>query len=172
MTLRSSLLPLALAALALPAPALAFPHGQRNTIVYAYPQTHAHAQQPSAYLMRRHVVVTQPQHRPRPIYRPLPAVQTGYAPHPGFPPQLVNRHGYPVTDYPAPGYPAQPAPTLAGGHGMVQQPRTCRPVVPLVGAALGGTVGAVMARKSRNQIWALPMGAAVGGLIGGVASGC
>ncbi|QVL53130.1 MAG: hypothetical protein KFB97_01435 [Cyanobium sp. M30B3] len=179
MTLRISSLTLALAALALQTPAQAFPHGQRNTIVYAYPQTQGYAQQPyaqqpSAYLMRRHVVVTQPQHRPRPIYRPLPAVQTGYAPHPGFPPQLVNRHGDPVTDYPVPVYPSRPAPILAGGNGLVQQPRTCRPVVPLVGAALGGTVGAVMAHnsRSRNRIWALPMGAAVGGILGGVASGC
>jgi hypothetical protein len=157
MTLRISLLPLALTALALPAPVLAFPHGQRNTIVYAYP----HAQQPSAYLVRRHVVVPQPQ----PQYRPLPTVYPGYAPRPGFP---SPHYGYPVTHYPTPGHHGQ----LAGGNGLFNQPRTCTPVVPLVGAALGGTVGAVMASNSRNRIWALPMGAAVGGILGGVASGC
>jgi hypothetical protein len=168
MTLRSSLLPLALAALALPVPALAFPQAHPNTIVYAYPQAHAYAQQPSAYLVRRHMVVTQPQ----PIYRPLPAVQPGYGPRPGFAPPLVSQYGYPVTDYPAPIYPTRPTPILAGGNGVLQQRRTCQPVVPLVGAALGGTVGAVMAHNSRNRLWALPMGAAVGGILGGVASGC
>jgi hypothetical protein len=162
MTLRISSLTLALAALALQTPAQAFPHWQPNTIVYANPHTQGYAQQPyaqqpSAYLVRRHVVVSQPQ--PQPIYRPLPQ---------------VSPYGYPVTDYPAPMYPVRPAPILAGGNGLVQQPRTCQPVVPLVGAALGGTVGAVIAHnsRSRNRIWALPMGAAVGGILGGVASGC
>ncbi|MFM9099946.1 MAG: hypothetical protein ACKOPS_00910, partial [Cyanobium sp.] len=77
-------------------------------------------------------------------------------------------------DAPVPVYSTLPAPILAGGNGVFQQPRTCQPVVPLVGAALGGTVGAVMAHnsRSRNRIWALPMGAAVGGILGGVASGC
>jgi hypothetical protein len=170
MTLHRSLLPLTLAVLALPAPALAFPQAQRTTIAYAYPQVHAYTQQPSAYLVRRHVVVTQPQ--PQPIYRPLPVVQPGYAPRPGFLSPLVNHYGYPVNNYPAPVYPVRPTPVLAGGRGVVQQPRTCQPVVPLVGAALGGTVGAVMAPNSRNRRWALPMGAAVGGILGGVASGC
>ena len=168
MTSRFALLPLALTALALQAPAQAFPHGPRNTIVDAHPQ--AYVQQPSAYLVRRHVVVTQPQ--PRPLYRPLPVVQPGYAPLHAVPRQLVSRYGYPVNDDPSPVYPARPATLLAGGNGMLQQPRTCQPVVPLVGAALGGTVGAVMAHKSRNRLWALPVGAAVGGILGGVASGC
>lgn len=175
MTLRISSLTLALAALALQTPAQAFPHWQPNTILYANPHTQGYAQQPyaqqpSGYLVRRHVVVTQPQ----PIYRPLPVVQPGYAPRPGYAPPLASPYGYPVTDYPAPVYPARPAPILAGGNGLVQQPRTCQPVVPLVGAALGGTVGAVIAHnsRSRNRIWALPMGAAVGGILGGVASGC
>ena len=183
MTLRISSLTLALAALVLQTPAQAFPHSQPNTIVYAYPQTQGYAQQPyaqqpTAYLVRRHVVVSQPQpqpvYRPQTYYRPLPVVQPGYAPHPGFAPPLVSRYGYPVTDYPVPVYPSRPAPILAGGNGLGQQPRTCQPVVPLVGAALGGTVGAVMAHnsRSRNRIWALPMGAAVGGILGGVASGC
>jgi hypothetical protein len=178
MTLRISSLTLALAALVLQTPAQAFPHSQPNTIVYAYPHTQPYAQQPSAYLVRRHVVVSQPQpqplYRPQTDYRPLPVVQPGYAPHPGFAPPLVSRYGYPVTDYPTPVYPARPTPILAGGNGVVQHPRSCQPLVPLVGAALGGTVGAVMAHnsRSRNRIWALPMGAAVGGILGGVASGC
>ncbi|MFM7239877.1 MAG: hypothetical protein ACKOZN_09830 [Cyanobium sp.] len=178
MTLRISSLTLALAALVLQTPAQAFPHSQPNTIVYAYPHTQPYAPQPSAYLVRRHVVVSQPQpqplYRPQTDYRPLPVVQPGYAPHPGFAPPLVSRYGYPVTDYPTPVYPARPTPILAGGNGVVQQPRSCQPLVPLVGAALGGTVGAVMAHnsRSRNRIWALPMGAAVGGILGGVASGC
>jgi hypothetical protein len=163
MTLRISLLPLALTALALPAPVLASPHGQRDYIVHAYPQGHLYGQPPTAYLVRPQGVVVQPQFQP---VRPLPPV------HPGFPPAVVNHYGYPVTDYPSGVYQGQPGPTLASGNGLFSQPRTCTPMVPLVGAALGGTVGAVMAHKSRNRRWALPMGAAVGGLLGGVASGC
>jgi hypothetical protein len=167
MTLRISLLPLALTALALPAQVLASPYGHRDTVVYAYPHAHTHAhayhQQPTAYLVpsRPRMVVAQPR------YQVMPTVQPGYAPHPGFPPPVVSHYGYPVTDYPS-----QPATTLAGGNGLAQQPRTCKPVVPLVGAALGGSFGAVMAHKSRDRRWALPMGAVVGGLLGGVASGC
>ncbi len=155
MNLRISLLPLALTALALPAPVLASHYGHRDTIVYAYPQAHAYPQarayhpQPTTYLLpsRPRMVVAQPQ------YQVMPPVH----------------RGYPVTDYPSPSYPGT---TLAGGNGLVQQPRTCKPVVPLVGAALGGSFGAVMAHKSRDRRWALPMGAVVGGLLGGVASGC
>ncbi len=96
------------------------------------------------------------------IYGPAPtasAYQPHYAYQPRFSPLLVNRYGQPVTDYPQ------------GAYAGVQ-PRSCTPVKPLVGAAIGGTLGAVMANGSRNRRWALPMGAAVGGILGGVASGC
>jgi hypothetical protein len=42
----------------------------------------------------------------------------------------------------------------------------------LGGAAIGGGLGAVLASNSRNRVWSLPMGAAVGGILGGVMSGC
>ncbi|MFM9104718.1 MAG: hypothetical protein ACKOPS_26785, partial [Cyanobium sp.] len=151
MTLRISSLTLALAALVLQTPAQAFPHSQPNTIVYAYPHTQPYAQQPyaqqpSAYLVRRHVVVSQPQpqplYRPQTDYRPLPVFQPGYVPQPGIAPPLVSRYGYPVTDYPTPVYPARPTPILAGGHGVVQQPRISHL----------GPVGAGQQAKAVNQV--------------------
>ena len=50
--------------------------------------------------------------------------------------------------------------------------RRCQPGSLLTGAVVGGGLGAVLADGSRNRRWAVPMGAAVGGLVGGVASGC
>jgi uncharacterized protein YcfJ len=50
--------------------------------------------------------------------------------------------------------------------------RRCNPGTLLTGAVIGGGLGAVLADGSRNRRWALPMGAAMGGLLGGVASGC
>lgn len=190
MTLRIALLPLALSVLALPAPLLASPHGRGNVIVHAYPQGYFPSQPPATYVVRPQTVVVRPQPvvvQPRyqqvqPIYqpvqpryqrvRPRPAVYHTYAPHPGFQPTVVNHYGHPVSNHHSGGFHGQPTPTLAGGNGLFQQPRTCQPFVPLAGAALGGTVGAVMASNSRDRRWALPMGAAVGGIIGGVASGC
>lgn len=67
-----------------------------------------------------------------------------------------------------PGYPVAAAPEPYGPP----PPRRCNPSSALLGAALGGTLGAVMANGPRNRRWALPMGAAVGGILGGVASGC
>jgi hypothetical protein len=170
MTLRLSLLPLALAAFALPAPALAFPHGQRHYVVQPVnPQPAVYVVRPR-YAAPRYSVV---QPRPQVQLRPLPPVQTQYVPHPGYSPTPVSRYGYPITDYPSSGYHQGQRPVaFAGGNGLVNAPRTCTPIVPLVGAALGGTMGAVIAPNSRNRRWALPMGAAVGGILGGVASGC
>lgn len=169
MTLRASVLPLALAALALPAPSLAFPHGPSHYVVQPV------APQPTAYLVQPQYAppryyVAQP--RPQVQLRPLPSVPYQYA-HPGYAPALVSRHGYPITDYPTSGYHRGHGPAaFAGGNGQPVPARTCTPLVPLVGAALGGTMGAVIAPNSRNRRWALPMGAAVGGILGGVASGC
>lgn len=50
--------------------------------------------------------------------------------------------------------------------------RRCQPGSLLTGAVIGGGLGALLADGPRNRRWALPMGAAVGGLVGGVASGC
>jgi hypothetical protein len=163
--MRASLLPLALlplgvVALALPVPVLATPNTYQRHIYEFYGPA------PSASASQRHDAYQphyayQPRYAPQPHYLPQPryAPQPSYAPQPGFSPLLVNRYGQPVTDYPQ------------GAYAGVQ-PRSCTPVKPLVGAAIGGTLGAVMANGSRNRRWALPMGAAVGGILGGVASGC
>lgn len=50
--------------------------------------------------------------------------------------------------------------------------RRCQPASLLTGAVIGGGLGAVLADGPRNRRWALPMGAAVGGLVGGAVSGC
>ena len=173
MTLRQSLLPLALAAVALPAPSLAFPHGQTHYVVQpAAPQPAVYVVKPRYAPQRYYVAQPQPQVQ----LRPLPPVQPQYVPYQpykGYGPAPVSRYGYPVTDYPGPGYYQGQRPVaFADGNGLVNPPRTCTPLVPLVGAALGGTMGAVIAPNSRNRRWALPMGAAVGGILGGVASGC
>lgn len=53
-----------------------------------------------------------------------------------------------------------------------QPPRRCGPGPALVGAALGGGLGAALSDGSRQRQWALPIGATVGGLLGGVLAGC
>lgn len=50
--------------------------------------------------------------------------------------------------------------------------RRCGPGAALVGAAIGGGLGAALSDGSRQRQWALPMGATVGGLLGGVLAGC
>jgi len=48
----------------------------------------------------------------------------------------------------------------------------CGPGPALVGAAIGGGLGAALSDGSRQRQWALPIGATVGGLLGGVLAGC
>lgn len=81
---------------------------------------------------------------------------------------VYQRYGYEsYGPYGAPGLPllaapqAQPAPA-----------RTCNAGTVLTGAVLGGGLSAALANGPRNRRWALPMGAAVGGILGGVVSGC
>ena len=127
--MRASLLPLALAALALPVPALASPHPfQRYTYESYGPPPRAYARRP-VYVHQHH-----------------------YAPS-----QLGVYGGYPVT-----AYPSSPTPPV----------RSCSLAAPIVGAALGGTMGGALAKGYRNRLWAVPMGAAVGGILGGTMSGC
>lgn len=85
-------------------------------------------------------------------YGPLPRP---YAPLP------VSPYGYP--DYPVAAEPVPYEPT---------PPRRCNVGTVLGGAAIGGGLGAVLANGSRNRRWGLPMGAAVGGILGGLISGC
>ncbi|MEX1324706.1 MAG: hypothetical protein AB1Z21_11040 [Synechococcaceae cyanobacterium] len=101
----------------------------------------------------------------QPGFAPLPTSRYGYAP--GYGPSPVDDgywggspgyYGSPVAVEPVP-YEAAPR-------------RRCSPGTALAGAAVGGGLGAILARGSRNRRWALPMGAAVGGILGGVISGC
>lgn len=53
-----------------------------------------------------------------------------------------------------------------------QPVRRCGPGAALVGAAIGGGLGAALSDGSRQRQWALPIGATVGGLLAGVLAGC
>ena len=133
--MRASLLPLALAALALPVPALASPNTfQRYTYESYGPPPRAYTRQP--------------------VYAPQPA----YAPRPRYAPSQLGVYG----GYPVAAYPSSP----------VVPSRSCSLAAPIVGAALGGTMGRALANGYRNRLWAVPMGAAVGGILGGTMSGC
>ena len=133
--MRASLLPLALAALALPVPALASPNTfQRYTYESYGPPPRAYTRQP--------------------VYAPQPA----YAPRPRYAPSQLGVYG----GYPVAAYPSSP----------VVPSRSCSLAAPIVGAALGGTMGGALANGYRNRLWAVPMGAAVGGILGGTMSGC
>lgn len=67
-------------------------------------------------------------------------------------------YGYPIASEPIP-YGPPPA-------------RSCNRGTVLTGAAIGGGLGAMLATNSRNRLWSLPLGAAMGGILGGVMSGC
>jgi hypothetical protein len=147
--MRASLLPLALVALALPVPANAYPNTYPNTNPNTYQRFtyETYGPPPIAY-------APQPVYTPQPIYAPQPVYKTRVR----FAPRPVSGYGsYPVATYPG----AYAAPV-----------RSCSLAAPLVGAALGGSLGVAMANGHRNRRWAVPMGAAFGGILGGVASGC
>lgn len=85
-----------------------------------------------------------------------------YGPPPSaFAPLPVSPYGDPDHPIAAEPLPYEPAPS-----------RRCHVGTVLGGAAIGGGLGAVLANNSRNRRWSLPMGAAVGGILGGLISGC
>ena len=75
-----------------------------------------------------------------------------------YAPLPVSPYGYPIASEPEP---YSPAPVRRCNRGTV-----------LTGAAIGGGLGAMLASNSRNRLWSLPLGAAMGGILGGVISGC
>jgi len=79
-----------------------------------------------------------------------------YGPPPGR--TYSSPYGYPVAAEPEPYSPA-----------LV---RRCNRGTVLTGADIGGGLGAILASNSRNRLWSLPVGAAMGGILGGVISGC
>jgi hypothetical protein len=70
------------------------------------------------------------------------------------------------------GYPPGRRIPLAVIPATPQPARRCGPGPALVGAAIGGGLGAAISDGSRQRQWALPIGATVGGLLGGVLAGC
>lgn len=68
-------------------------------------------------------------------------------------------------------WPGRPTP-LAVIPDAPQPLRRCGPGPALVGAAIGGGLGAALSDGARSRQWALPIGATVGGLLGGVLAGC
>lgn len=108
---------------------------------------------------------------PSPTYAPLPVSPYGY--RGGYGTSFNNNYsnssthhggrypygyGYPIASEPVP-YGPVPA-------------RSCNRGTVLTGAAIGGGLGAILATNSRNRLWSLPIGAAMGGILGGVMSGC
>jgi len=117
----------------------------------------------------------------QPWWRQLPNRPVdGYGPLP--PGGWRARHAYRLPDYgyrhsdqptPGPGVyrPGRRLP-LAVLPPRAQPERRCGPGAALVGAAIGGGLGAALSDGSRQRQWALPIGATVGGLLGGVLAGC
>jgi len=158
--MRTSFVSIALAALALPGPALAYPNSFERYTYESYGLAARHYPREARFVPQQ-VYVPQPVYGQQPFYgaQPVYAPQPVYATHARFTPPSVSGYGsgYPVAAYPA----SQPV-----------QARSCSLLAPIVGAALGGTMGGTLAKGSRNRLWAVPMGAAVGGILGGTLSGC
>lgn len=157
--MRASLLSLALAALALPVPALASPHAfQRYTYEHYGPPPRAYTRRP--VYAPQPIYGAQHAYAPQPVYaqQPFHAQRPQYAQRPYYAPSQLGVYG----GYPVAAYPGSPTPPF----------RSCSLAAPIVGAALGGTVGGAFAHGYRNRLWAVPMGAAVGGILGGTMSGC
>jgi len=99
---------------------------------------------------------------PSPTYAPLPVNPYGYnnayGSYNNNAGRYPNSYGYPIASEPTP---YAPAPVRSCNRGTV-----------LTGAAIGGGLGAILATNSRNRLWSLPIGAAMGGILGGVMSGC
>lgn len=166
-----SLLTLALLALSLPAPALSTPLHDHPI---ADPRWSV-AGEADGY--------DEPDDANQPWWRQLPSRPVdGYGPVP--PSGWRPRHAYGLPGYGyGSGYGYQPAPGPGGyrpGRRLplavlpprAQPERRCGPGAALVGAAIGGGLGAALSDGSRQRQWALPIGATVGGLLGGVLAGC
>lgn len=101
---------------------------------------------------------------PNPTYAPLPVnpYRNNNNAYRSFNNNNTDRYpssyGYPIA---AEAVPYGPAPVRSCNRGTV-----------LTGAAIGGGLGAILATNSRNRLWSLPIGAAMGGILGGVMSGC
>lgn len=161
--MKTALLPLALVALTLPGAALAYP----VKVVYK-----TNAAQP--------VVPGYPSYGAVPYYTPAPQavatpvvryrVRQSYGTAP-----VAAPYGYtapPTYSYGTPAGYGAPAP-YGVATGYAPAPRTCVPSAgrALIGAAMGGLASVALAPRAQDRRWAVPVGAAIGGL-GGLAIGC
>jgi hypothetical protein len=147
--MRSALLPLALLALSLPLPALAYPNTYQRTTI----ETYGPAPGSNPLPVRSYRYGYNPGYPSGYGYNPGYSYNPGYGYGPGV------GYGYPLAAAPPPPYTPSPA-------------SSCNLTTALVGAAVGGTLGAVLAPNGRDRRWSLPLGAAVGGIAGGAISGC
>lgn len=170
--MKTALLPIALLALSLPAPSLAYP----TKVVY---RINSNALPVPAAPVYQAPLYSQPTYR---TYAPLPITGTLRRP-----PVTVVHYRVPSTyGYgAAPAYRYSAAPAYAYpqqapyGYGVAAAPlptpvaQACRfnPTRALVGAALGGLASTALAPRPQDRSWAVPVGAALGGL-GGLATGC
>jgi hypothetical protein len=166
---------LALLALSLPAPALSDPLHRLNITHAAWNPAYGDAYADPGYADRPWQRYSDPaddalDDRPRLSWRERaanrllgrPSAGYGYgeAPSDGY--RDSYEYGYrPGRRTPLAVIPARPQPAPRCGAGPA-----------LVGAAIGGGLGAALSDGSRQRQWALPIGATVGGLLGGVLAGC
>lgn len=99
--------------------------------------------------------------RERAAYGPRDGYGYGYRPAPGY--------GYERGDG---DWRGRRTPLAVIPPGAAEPLRRCGPGPALVGAAIGGGLGAALSDGARSRQWALPIGATVGGLLGGVLAGC
>ncbi len=165
---------LALLALSLPAPALSDPLQRLNITNAAWNQAYG-----DRYADPGDARTTD---RPWQRYRDRPEIAVDDWPRLSWRERaaygLLGRpaylNGYDEAPYGGDGYgyrPGRPYP-LAVVPTTPQPLRRCGPGPALVGAAIGGGLGAALSDGSRQRQWALPIGATVGGLLGGVLAGC
>ena len=119
------------------------------------------------YTVQRYTVETYtplPRPRPRTVTVRVRPGDDGYG-------SGYGGYGYGGYGYGGYGYGSGYRPLAVAPVAPVRE-RRCQPASLLTGAVIGGGLGAVLADGPRNRRWALPMGAAVGGLVGGAVSGC
>lgn len=166
---------LALLALSLPAPALSDPLHRLNSIHTAWNPAYGDAYSDPGYDDRSWQRYRDPaddalDDRPRLSWRERAANRLLGRPSDGYGYGETPRYGYgdgyeygyrPGRRTPLAVIPPRPQPAPRCGAGPA-----------LVGAAIGGGLGAALSDGSRQRQWALPIGATVGGLLGGVLAGC
>ena len=169
--MKTPLLPIALLALTLPGPALAYPASLVDDLdaidLPAAPLHRSSTYGPSYYGQPAY-----PSYGAVPRYRTVPRPSVAMRRY-----QVASPYGYPAS--PIYGYPGMPAygynPPLSYAAPPAPSPlaQGCplNPSRALMGAAIGGLASAALLSRGQDRSWAVPVGAALGGL-GGLATGC